>query len=456
MIKYLAILLCFIAASCHAQNAITGIFSPNLESDWLILYKIEGTKQVFINNTTIKKDSIVIGGEKQAVGKFTIQLPASAKPGTYRATYRLEGAGYIDFFYNKEEVSFILNPAYPNQSISFSKSTENKLYKSYLDAISLAQEKLDSIQIAVLQDSTLNLQKDYKLAYANIDSLQKKYELASQNKLIAPVIKASARSNPKEMLTTVDAYIANMKNTFFDKIDFSNQVLINSSFITNRILDFVFYVNYSDDQEIQQKRFKNAIKIVLSKIQNNAYKRDIIEFLITQFEESKNLEIIDFLFEKHYKKLPLTWQNQQFISDKEALFAAEIGRIAPDFSWTENGKNMQLSTLQDATSYVLVFWSTTCSHCLREIPQLHSYMKDKKNTKVVAFALENDAFVWENYTKTNLFGWHNILGLKKWKNKIARTYQIHATPSYFVLDKNKKIIAKPSEISDVKDFFEKK
>ncbi len=101
----------------------------------------------------------------------------------------------------------------------------------------------------------------------------------------------------------------------------------------------------------------------------------------------------------------------------------------------------------------MVFWSTSCSHCLREIPLLHAYMENKKGIKVIAFALEEDAFVWENYSKANLSGWHNVLGLNKWQNKVSTTYQVFSTPSYFVLDNNKKIIAKPNEIKDVKAFF---
>jgi thiol-disulfide isomerase/thioredoxin len=180
----------------------------------------------------------------------------------------------------------------------------------------------------------------------------------------------------------------------------------------------------------------------------------IFEFLIEQFEPSKNLELIDYLFENHYNKLPKTLQDKKFKSEKTALFISEVGRIAPNFSWKENGRTLQLSTLNDAEKYVLVFWSTSCSHCLREIPLLHAYMENKKEIKVIAFALEEDAFVWENYSKANLSGWHNVLGLNKWQNKVSTTYQVFSTPSYFVLDKNKKIIAKPNEIKDVKDFFD--
>ncbi len=455
MIKKILPFLLFASTIIVAQNSVTGVMSPKLESDWVILYKIEGTKQVFVNNTKIKTDTILVGGKKEVAGSFKIQLPLSAKPGAYRATYRLEGAGFVDFFYNKKDVSFIFNPDYPQETIAFSDSSENKFYKDYINAITEVQQKLDSIQVVALQNPDLQLSEQYKNAYNTVNKVQQDYNIKSKNLFVAPFVKASARTNPAEILTNVNAYLSHIKNTFFDKLDFTNKALVNSSFLTNRILDYVFYINYSDDLEKQQELYKSSVNTVLSKIKSPTYKRDIIEFLVEQFEASKNLEMIDYLFDNHYNKLSINIQNTKFKTDKLALFAAEVGRVAPDFSWTENGNSIKLSTLNDAEHYVLVFWSTGCSHCLREIPQLYTYMKTKPNMKVVAFALENDAYVWETYKKANLKGWHNVLGLNKWENTTARTYQINATPSYFILDKNKKIIAKPNEIEDVKAFIEK-
>ena len=454
--KKIFLSLFFIPLFTNAQHTITGFLSPKPETDWVILYKIEATKQVFVNNTTIKQDSLLISGTKKPVGRFSFNLPASAKAGAYRATYNIEGAGFVDFFYNKENVSFIFNPEYPQQSIAFTQSKENTIYQNYLTTIIKAQENLDSIQVAYLQDKTLSVEDNYKKAYKSFDSIQKNYEKESSGLYIAPFIKASPRKNSPELLTSAKTYLESIENTFFDKLDFSDKKLINSSFLINRILDYIFYINYTDDVEEQQNLYKSAVTTVLSKIKSPSFKKDIIEFLVEQFEAQKNVAIIDYLFQNHYQKLPINIQNQQFIKDKEALLAAEIGRIAPDFSWQENGRSYNLSTLNDAETYVLVFWSTSCSHCLREIPQLHAFLKDQQTIKVVAFALENDAFVWENYTKTNLYGWHNVLGLNKWENKIARKYNITSTPSYFVLDKNKKIIAKPYELKDVKAYFESK
>lgn len=451
--KNILALLLLISSISHAQYKVKGSMSPKIASDWIILYKLEGTKQNFINNTTIKIDSVLVDGKKQAVGNFEIKIPATAKPGVYRATYQLDGTGFVDFFYNKENISFIFNPAYPQEAIAFQESEENKLYTAYMQDISTAQQKLDSTQIAVLQEPTLKLKGFYTKVYEQVDSIQNRYTLITTGKYIAPFIKASARNNSKELLTSANDYLSNIKNTFFDSLDFSNKALVNSSFLTNRILDYVFYINFSDEETQQQILYKKSIKTVLSKIRNDSYKREIIQFLIEKFEVSKNLEIIDYLFEKHYDTLPESLQNKQFKDRKIALFATEVGRIAPDFSWKENGTKLKLSTLNSAENYVLVFWSTSCSHCLREIPKLHNYMKNKSNIKVIGFALENDAIVWEAYQKTNLSGWHHVLGLGKWQNKTAKTYQINATPTYLILDKNKKIISKPSEFKDVKTFL---
>ena len=110
--------------------------------------------------------------------------------------------------------------------------------------------------------------------------------------------------------------------------------------------------------------------------------------------------------------------------------------------------------MNEAKNYVLVFWSTDCSHCLKEIPELHKLLRDKKAVKVVAFSMEKNDFRWKKMIAT-LPNWHHILGLNKWENKIAKMYNISGTPTYIVLDANKKIIAKPLTIGKLSAYLEK-
>lgn len=452
--KKLVFLFLLISSFSYAQFSINGTMTKAIETDWLILYKIESTKQVFVANTTIKKGSLLIDGKEVAIGTFTFNLPKNAKSGAYRATYKLKGAGFIDFIFNKENISFAFNPDYPEDIVQFSDSKENIIYRQYLEKIALKQQKLDSIQVAILKNKTLNLDAKYKKAYTAVIKTQNSFLARTKGLYVQPFVKASLRKNSSEIIKTPQKYMSNLIATFFDNINFSDRTLINSSFLTNRITDYIFYINYSDDKTEQNVLFKESIDTILSKIPDVIYKKEIIIFLISQFEESRNLEIIDYLLGNYYKKLPNGVQNKKFLAEKNQLFAAEIGRIAPNFSWTEKNKKIQLSNLKSAENYILVFWSTECSHCLREIPQLYGSLKDNKKIKVIAFSMEHNDLNWERMKK-DLPNWHHAIGLGKWENKTARTYNINSTPSYFVLDKNKKIIAKPKELKDIKAFIEK-
>lgn len=451
MKKILTVLL-FITALTQAQHTIKGTMSSTIETDWIILYKIEGATQKFIKDSKIKIDSITTNGTKTAVGTFEFTLPKNSKPGTYRATYRLKNAGFVDFIFNNENIDFKFNPAYPELSVAFT-SEENKLYKEYQIEIFEAQRKLDSVHVTAIKNPEQDLKAVYKNALNTVNAIQNKYLKNTEGKYIQPFITASIGSFPAEAFKTPEEYMENLSVTFFNNIDFNNTTLVNSPFLMSRVNDYIFYINYSADLQTQQTLFKESINGVFDKIENNTMKKDVIVFLIKQFEEKRNTEIIDYLFQNYYDKLPLNLQDKKFKDEKLKLLTAEIGRTAPDFSWTENDKKLNLHSLNDAENYVLVFWSTACSHCLKEIPKLAEYAKDKANLKVIAFAIETDATKW-HMMKNDLPTWHHALGLDKWENKTAREYNIHFTPNYFVLDKNKKIISKPQELKDLADFVD--
>ena len=54
--KRLIVLFLFVSATLNAQYSINGTMSPVENSSWVLLYKIEGTKQIFVKNTQVKKD----------------------------------------------------------------------------------------------------------------------------------------------------------------------------------------------------------------------------------------------------------------------------------------------------------------------------------------------------------------------------------------------------------------
>ena len=141
--------------------------------------------------------------------------------------------------------------------------------------------------------------------------------------------------------------------------------------------------------------------------------------------------------------------NGQLKSIVKAIKNTSIGAVLPDYSFTSNVSNTKAKKLSGvkADKKVVLFWSSTCSHCLKELPIIsENYQKLKeKNIEVIAFALDSDS---KSYKETIAsLPWINDTELKGWQSSYTETYNVRATPTYFILDKNNKIIEKPTNFS---------
>ena len=439
--KKIIVLFLFISAFSYAQYAIKGTMSPIENSSWVLLYKIEGTKQIFVKNTQVKKEG--------KTGFFEFSLPTDAKVGSYRIKYSMKRDGFMDFLFNKENIVFEFNPKDLENTIVFHESKENQIYISFLKKIYTAQYTLDSLQSEYFRNPSSLIKEAYIRSLGNFQKIEKEYILASEEKLVNHFIKASLRYNSSEIFERPVDYISSSITHFFDHIDFSNKTLYNSTFLFDKISEYVVSLNVAANPAQKEEFYKKASKAAIEKTTTISFKTDVINYLISQFAEIKNAVLVDHLFANYFDKLPKENQNIKLKNKILAQLRIAIGRVAPDFSWTENGKELRLSSLKDGLSYVLIFYSTECSHCLREVPEIFDYMKGKTNTKVIAFAMETSAKTWTNY-QLKMPGWYHVLGLGKWGNNTARTYQINSTPTYFVLGKDKQIISIPKTLDELK------
>lgn len=135
----------------------------------------------------------------------------------------------------------------------------------------------------------------------------------------------------------------------------------------------------------------------------------------------------------------------------------EIGAVFPNYKF-QSPANTNAKTLHDikADQKVVIFWSSTCSHCESELPQLLAKYNDlkAKNIQVIGLSLDVDK---DSYTKKiSAFPWVNDTELRGWNSSYADTYNVHATPTYFILDANNKIISKPEHVGDVLEYFKLK
>lgn len=447
MLKKLLIAFLFISVGVQSQHSITGIVSPKNDLvTRVILYQLKGSKQVYVSNSKIDND------------QFKLEIPQGTEPGMYRLSFSPEVFGFADFLFSQENVSLKFDSRNLDNSVAFLTSEENKTYANYLVETLKVQHKLDSLQIAFFglkdkkQDKiALDLYVKNLSDYTNI---QNQYEEKTEGKLANHFIKATRKYFAPSLFVSPQEYLNSVKQHYFDFTNFDNRALMNASFFGEKAIEYVFYLNVSDDVQVQNALYKNAISEVMQKVGgNNEVKSDILTSLVYAFEQFENMAMAGFVIDEFYSKLPANFIDEALVEEMQSKIKLAIGNKAPEITWEENGVQKKLSELNVADNYILVFWSTTCSHCLQEMPKLYEFSIGNDALHVVAVALEDNKTDFELFVK-KLSKWTNILGLKKWENAMAKEYKIELTPTYFILDKDKKFIAKPLDFEDVKAYFE--
>ena len=134
--------------------------------------------------------------------------------------------------------------------------------------------------------------------------------------------------------------------------------------------------------------------------------------------------------------------------------AVEIGAVMPDYTFT-SALNTTAKSIHGvkANRKVIVYWSSTCSHCEADLPKLLQKYNAMKaaNVEVIGLSLDTDKAVYQQ--KAGAYPWINTTELRGWNSTFVDMYALHATPTYYVLDANNRIIGKPNMADDVLKFL---
>jgi thiol-disulfide isomerase/thioredoxin len=447
MLKKTILILILAMQVAYSQQTISGKMIPVSDDfGWIALYQLKGAKQLFVESVIIEN------------GTFSFEIPENTPSGMYRLLYKLDSGGAIDIIYTNENIDLNFNAENPFETLEVLSSEENKIYVSYLKEINKLKAEIDKLQYSYFTLETAQEKEAYASLYQfklnEFKNLQTEFEQNSEGMLASHFIKANNKYYAESLILTPQEYLNSEKKHYFDFIDFSDSELLNSAFISESVLNYVLYLSVSEDVEVQNALYKNAINEVMHQIGDNVVlKSEIITTLMYTFAKAENIIILDFIIADFYVKLPSEVQNHEDLYKILDLVKFAIGQKAPDFSWEENNETKSLYSLNDSEIYLLVFWSSSCSHCVDAIPKLYEFTKNNTAIHVIDIALEDSSTEFNKYAK-KFTQWTNVLGLGKWENPIAKSYEIVSTPTYFILDTDKNIIAKPEFLEDVKMFFE--
>ncbi len=441
MLKHIVALVILLPNIFLGQHTIKGTFSPAEDYNIALLYKVTPTVSEYITNAEIKE------------GRLELKLDSTVTKGMYRIVYAIPQEDYnFDIIYNgKEDIALTFNS---ETGVDFKSSSENKLLASYTNSMSMITHSIGNFFREESTD-TLALQSIFKTQR----EAQSSFEALAKETIALEFIKANKPYIP-ETYEDVKTYVDNLKTHYFDHVDFNNETLQSSNFFEERMLNYVFGMSSNDVEEVTN--YKNNIDVFCKAMENapEETKRVLLVDLWQQMADLGFENVANYISEHYLIHVAKTLNDDELVKGLMLFKSISIGNKAPDFSFEviekEKTITKQLSSIDLAENYIVVFWSSTCSHCLDEIPQLRDFIKTQEENKiqVIAIGLEEEPYKWKDLTY-NYPDFIHVYGAGKWDNEIGNTYGVTATPTYFVLNKNKEIIAKPEDFEALKAIFKK-
>ena len=104
---------------------------------------------------------------------------------------------------------------------------------------------------------------------------------------------------------------------------------------------------------------------------------------------------------------------------------------------------------------ILYFWEPNCGHCKEATPKLKAYYDKARNDGIEIFSVctTSNKQEWTKYIEDNNLTWINGWDPNR-STHFDYYYNVQSTPMIYILDRNKKIIAKKLSVDDIPSFIE--
>ncbi|MCU7615546.1 TlpA family protein disulfide reductase [Chryseobacterium sp. GMJ5] len=410
--------------SLQAQFSVTIQSPADFREQEAILYTLNGSKDIIVTKEQSKSNT------------WTFKYPKS-----------YEGMMKVFFPNTNNTLSFISE----NKNVNIKLETENNKVKNviYLDE---ANELMNSIQESSQKKELILPALSQIKEYYKDNTDFGKALIAEMGRLSGNnVINQSQHPFIYYYNTNYSKFLSNdnSKKVTQDEIinlfDKSGDMLETSSLVRPIL---VAYLNTGGNTNVGESVDKLINTLKVETPRGQTVLSELIDiFDIYEMPEYKN----KYLSLAKNLKCTIT---DRLASTLKSNANVELGAVFPNYKF-HSAVNTTVKSISDvkADQKVIVFWSSTCSHCENELPKLlEKYSEIKaKNIQIIGLSLDTDK---ESYTrKIAAFPWINDSELKGWNSSYAETYNIHATPTYFILDANNKIVSKPDHVGDVLNYL---
>ena len=442
--KLFLLSLILVSTNLFSQHSIVGKFAGIKNKNIYLIAYHEGNQKIIDTTQT------------DLSGSFNFLLSKALKAGMY-VVYA--GPDHmLELVYNNEDIEFETTGSSITDNIHFLKSKENQIYYNYVFVKIGNQNKLNLLRPTIRsfpKDDPFykTMIDEYNLLVEQIDNTVKVAKINDPDKLATryissdwPVISPAGISVEEE-----NAYL---KTHFLDHLDFYDTALINTSILSSRVVGYLQLFQRKDmTKEQAEEAMKPALDTILQKATlNGEVYGFVLDYLVGGLETVGFDKLLIYLANAEAADNICEDSTRAEVKNKlELAKKLAIGVVAPPIKYDDiYGKSFDLSKV-NANKTVLVFWASWCPHCTKTLPELKQlYESNPGKFEVVAVSVDDDIKTLKHAVSDFGFNWINISEGMGWDGKIPLEYGITGTPTFFVLDKEKKIISKPRGMSELK------
>lgn len=249
------------------------------------------------------------------------------------------------------------------------------------------------------------------------------------------------------------------KSHFFDNVDFSEPGMLRTPIFHQKITEYLDKLTYKHPDSIVK-----AAHFIIEKARAN---KEVFRYCVVSISnkyETSNIMGMDAVFvdlaQKYYLTGQAYWADDDLvekIGKRVRELKPLIGDKAPEIIALDVDENPVSMYAIDADYVVLYFYDPDCGHCKKETPKLQKLYETKlldMGVEVFAASTNTDMEKWEKFIDDHNLTFINVADPYTQSNFRA-DYYVDRTPKLFVVDRNKKIIAKRLEIDQLEDFISK-
>lgn len=417
-------------------------------------------------------DSVMLDGNSTAVFKGSKKLGG----GIYLVGFPDRSRNFEMLIDQNQRFSIVADTG-RMQSINFINSPENDEFREYQRYMTVNGRAMDSLQrLRQGSPEADSIRITAQMQELNNKIVQYRTDIMTQkpNSLLAALMRGMKEPEvpyhlPEAKTDSLFAY-KYFKKHYWDGVYFYDERLARTPFFENRIDKYFEQLVYpSADSVIKEMDYMLGYASANDEMQKFLLLKFVNRYLNQKYMWEDAVFV--HLYEKYFAQKDYPWlseKGKKMITDRAYSLMANItGKPAADIDLPDStGRKVKLYDVA-APYTVLAIWDPTCGHCKEVIPAIDSAFRAKwKGLGVKLYALaketEGNKKDWTKFIRDyKLTNWTHVYYSRadesaRVNNGIpsyTQLYDVQSFPTLYLLDKEKRIIAKKVTLEQIDEIL---